>query len=72
MAIVGVVVLAQTTTTITTTDIVFLGIEALLTVGVGLAMGGHDPVPHRRRHRTTRAAPCSPAPVGSAPRSGSS
>ncbi|WP_434769800.1 hypothetical protein [Curtobacterium flaccumfaciens] len=39
MAIVGVVVLAQTTTTVTTTDVVFLGLEALLTVGVGLAMG---------------------------------
>ncbi|GAA3341902.1 hypothetical protein GCM10017714_27880 [Curtobacterium pusillum] len=39
MAIVGVVVLAQTTTTITTTDVVFLGIEALITVGVGLTMG---------------------------------
>ncbi|WFR67362.1 hypothetical protein P9139_01850 [Curtobacterium flaccumfaciens] len=39
MAIVGVVVLAQTTTTITTTDVVFLGIEALITIGVGLTMG---------------------------------
>lgn len=39
MAIVGVVVLAQTTATVTTTDVVFLGLEALLTVGVGLAMG---------------------------------
>jgi hypothetical protein len=39
MAIVGVVVLAQTKATVTTTDVVFLGIEALITVGVGLTMG---------------------------------
>ncbi|MEN0101768.1 MAG: hypothetical protein AAGC90_02485 [Curtobacterium sp.] len=39
MAVIGVVVLAQTKATITTTDIVFLGIEALISVGVGLAMG---------------------------------
>lgn len=39
MAIVGVVVLAQTSATVTTTDVVFLGIEALITIGVGLTMG---------------------------------
>ncbi|MGN8049320.1 hypothetical protein ACTJKO_06480 [Curtobacterium sp. 22159] len=39
MAIVGVVVLAQTAATITTTDVVFLGIEALITIAVGLTMG---------------------------------
>ncbi|MBF4608056.1 hypothetical protein [Curtobacterium sp. VKM Ac-1393] len=39
MAIIGVVVLAQTKATITTVDIVFLGIEALITIGVGLSMG---------------------------------
>ncbi|WIE71964.1 hypothetical protein [Curtobacterium sp. MCJR17_020] len=39
MAIVGVVVLAQSGATITTTDVVFLGIEALITIGVGLTMG---------------------------------
>jgi hypothetical protein len=39
MAVVGVVVLAQTTGTITTTDIVFLGIEALISVAIGLTMG---------------------------------
>jgi len=39
MAIVGVVILAQTKATVTTTDVVFLGIEALITVGVGLTMG---------------------------------
>lgn len=39
MAVVGVVVLAQTKATVTTTDVVFLGIEALITVGVGLTMG---------------------------------
>ncbi|MFJ3384943.1 MULTISPECIES: hypothetical protein [unclassified Curtobacterium] len=39
MAVVGVVVLAQTKASITTTDIVFLGIEALVSVAVGLSMG---------------------------------
>jgi hypothetical protein len=39
MAVIGVVVLAQTKATITTADVVFLGIEALITVGVGLTMG---------------------------------
>jgi len=39
MAVVGVVVLAQTKATVTTTDVVFLGIEALITIGVGLTMG---------------------------------
>ncbi|MFJ7288815.1 hypothetical protein ACIQUC_10895 [Curtobacterium sp. NPDC098951] len=39
MAVVGVVVLTQTRSTITTTDVVLLGIEALVTVGVGLTMG---------------------------------
>lgn len=39
MAIVGVVVLTQTRSTITTTDVVFLAIEALVTIGVGLTMG---------------------------------
>jgi len=39
MAIVGVVVLAQTKAAVTTTDVVFLGIEALITIGVGLTMG---------------------------------
>jgi hypothetical protein len=39
MAIIGVVVLAQTTAAITTADVVFLGIEALITIGVGLTMG---------------------------------
>lgn len=39
MAVVGVVVLAQTKAPITTIDIVFLGIEALISVAVGLSMG---------------------------------
>jgi len=39
MAGVGIVVLAQSTATIGTTDVVFLGIEALVSVGLGLAMG---------------------------------
>ncbi len=39
MAVVGVVVLTQTRSTITTTDVVFLAIEALVTIGVGLTMG---------------------------------
>ncbi|WP_144711507.1 hypothetical protein [Curtobacterium pusillum] len=39
MGIVGVVVLAQTKAAITSADIVFLGIEALITIGVGLTMG---------------------------------
>lgn len=39
MGVVGVVVLAQTRATITTVDVVFLGIEALITIGVGLTMG---------------------------------
>jgi hypothetical protein len=39
MAVIGVVVLAQTKATVTTTDVVFLGIEALITIGVGLTMG---------------------------------
>ena len=39
MAIIGVVVMAQTKATITTTDIVFLGIEALISIAVGLSMG---------------------------------
>ncbi|OIH95388.1 hypothetical protein [Curtobacterium sp. MCBA15_001] len=39
MAVIGVVVLAQTKATITTTDIVFLGIEALVSIGVGMTMG---------------------------------
>ena len=39
MGVIGVVVLAQTKATITSTDVVFLGIEALITVGVGLTMG---------------------------------
>jgi hypothetical protein len=39
MAVVGVVVLAQTGATITTADVVFLGLEALVTVVVGLTMG---------------------------------
>jgi len=39
MGIIGVVVLAQGTATATTTDVVFLGIEALVSIGVGLTMG---------------------------------
>lgn len=39
LAVIGVVMLANTKTAVTTTDIVFLGIEALISVGVGLAMG---------------------------------
>ena len=39
MGVIGVVVLAQTKATITSMDVVFLGIEALITVGVGLTMG---------------------------------
>lgn len=39
MAVVGVVVLTRTRSTITTTDVVFLTIEALVTIGVGLTMG---------------------------------
>ncbi|MGG7306623.1 hypothetical protein ACQXVK_05450 [Curtobacterium sp. AB451] len=39
MAVVGVVVLTRTRSTITTTDVVFLAIEALVTIGVGLTMG---------------------------------
>ena len=39
MGVVGVVVLAQTKATITTTDVVFLAVEALITVGIGLTMG---------------------------------
>lgn len=39
LGLVGVVVLAQTVTTITTLDVVFLGAEALLTIAVGLATG---------------------------------
>jgi len=39
MGIIGVVVLAQGTATVTTTDVVFLGIEALVSIGVGLTMG---------------------------------
>ncbi|ROP72415.1 hypothetical protein [Curtobacterium sp. PhB115] len=39
MAVVGVVVLAQSKAAITTTDIVLLGVEALVTIGIGLTMG---------------------------------
>jgi hypothetical protein len=39
MGIIGVVLLVQTTATITSTDVVFLGIEALVTIGVGLTTG---------------------------------
>jgi len=39
MAVVGVVVLAQSAATVTTADVVFLGIEALVTIAVGLTMG---------------------------------
>lgn len=39
MAVIGIVVLAQTKATIGTTDIVFLGIEALISIGIGLTMG---------------------------------
>jgi hypothetical protein len=39
MAGIGIVVLAQSTATIGTIDVVFLGIEALVSVGLGLAMG---------------------------------
>lgn len=39
MAVVGLVVLAQTKAAITTADVVFLGVEALVTIGVGLTMG---------------------------------
>ncbi|MGL3199162.1 MULTISPECIES: hypothetical protein [Curtobacterium] len=39
MGVVGVVVLANSGLTITTTDLVFLAIEALVTIGVGLTMG---------------------------------
>jgi hypothetical protein len=46
LAGIGVVVLAQGAVTITTQDVVFLGVEALLSVGIGLAMGA------RTRFRT--------------------
>lgn len=39
MAVIGVVVLAQTQAVITSADVVFLAIEALVTIGVGLTMG---------------------------------
>lgn len=39
LAVVGVVVLGRTAATITTADVVFLGLEALVTVAVGLTMG---------------------------------
>ena len=39
MGVIGVVVLAQTKATITTTDVVFLAVEALITIGIGLTMG---------------------------------
>ncbi|MBT2501991.1 hypothetical protein [Curtobacterium sp. ISL-83] len=39
MGAVGLVVLAQTKAAITTADIVFLGIEALVTIAIGLTMG---------------------------------
>ena len=39
MAGIGIVVLAQSAATIDTQDVVFLGTEALLSVGIGLAMG---------------------------------
>lgn len=39
MGAIGLVLLAQTKTTVTATDIVFLGVEALLAVGIGLLMG---------------------------------
>ncbi|PZF69126.1 hypothetical protein DEJ33_01850 [Curtobacterium sp. MCPF17_047] len=46
MAGIGIVVLAQSAATIDSQDVVFLGIEALLSVGIGLAMGS------RTRFRT--------------------
>lgn len=46
MAGIGIVVLAQSAATIDPQDVVFLGIEALLSVGIGLAMGS------RTRFRT--------------------
>jgi hypothetical protein len=39
MAGIGIVVLAQSAATIAPEDVVFLGVEALLSVGIGLAMG---------------------------------
>jgi hypothetical protein len=36
---IGLITLSQSHAAITSTDIVFLGIEALITIGVGLAMG---------------------------------
>jgi uncharacterized membrane protein len=39
LAVVGVVVLAQSAATVTTTDVVFLGLEAIVTVAVGLTTG---------------------------------
>ncbi|WIE75497.1 hypothetical protein [Curtobacterium sp. MCSS17_007] len=39
LGVVGVVVLARSAVTVTTLDVLFLGIEALLAVAVGLAMG---------------------------------
>jgi hypothetical protein len=39
MAGIGIVVLAQSAATIDPEDVVFLGVEALLSVGIGLAMG---------------------------------
>lgn len=49
MAGIGIVVLAQSAATIDPQDVVFLGIEALLSVGIGLAMGS------RTRFRTVSA-----------------
>ncbi|GAA1492899.1 hypothetical protein [Curtobacterium herbarum] len=46
MAAIGIVVLAQSAATIDPQDVVFLGLEALLSVGIGLAMGS------RTRFRT--------------------
>ncbi len=39
LGVVGVVVLANSGVTVTTTDVVFLALEALVTIGVGLTMG---------------------------------
>lgn len=40
LGVVGIVVLAQSAAAVTTLDVLFLGIEALVSVAAGLAMGG--------------------------------
>lgn len=50
LGVVGIVVLAQSAAAVTTLDVLFLGIEALVGVAAGLAMGGMT------RFRTAGAA----------------